>query len=193
MTTAKGHQAWVPSTPCFTAVFFCRMPSNLILAQCQAYSVPVSLWSLQWLYLLCHAAGSCAGCMKLLTGSHPSLTCQTRHHQHAVFFTATVLSQWLLLNYVSSSLMYEISTDLKITPESSAHLEMNGATDSPNPSTPNAKWEVLQQLDTGIQFFIVALFFHIWSSPKQTIHWDDKDLNSVAMFVLRQTGVNEFK
>lgn len=35
--------------------------------------------------------------------------------------------------------MYEISADLKITPESSAHLEMNGATDSQNPSTPSAE------------------------------------------------------
>jgi len=32
--------------------------------------------------------------------------------------------------------MYEISADLEITPESwEAHLEMNGASDSPNPST----------------------------------------------------------
>lgn len=31
--------------------------------------------------------------------------------------------------------MYEISADLKITPESSAHLEMNGTADSPNHST----------------------------------------------------------
>lgn len=48
--------------------------------------------------------------------------------------------------------MYEISADLKITQESSAHLEMNGAAESPNPSTPSAKWEVLQKLGAGIWF-----------------------------------------
>lgn len=48
--------------------------------------------------------------------------------------------------------MYEISADLKITPESSAHLEMSGAADSPNPSTPSAEQKVLQQLGTGTQF-----------------------------------------
>lgn len=37
--------------------------------------------------------------------------------------------------------MYEISADLEITPESwAAHLEMNGASDSPNPS--NTEQEV---------------------------------------------------
>lgn len=128
----------------------------------------------------------------LLASSGPSLTCYTRHHQHAIFFTATVLSQWLLLNYVSSSLMYEISADLNITPESSAHLEMNGVTDSPSLSTLEHRVGSFTTVGYRDTIFMRALSFHIWSAPKQSVRWDAKCLSSVAMFVLRQIGGNEF-
>ena len=109
-----------------------------------------------------------------------------------LFFTATVLSQWLLLNYISS-LIYENSADLKITPDCSAHLETNGVADSPNPSTPEHRIGSFTAVGYWNTIFMGALFLHVWSAPKQSICWDVEYLSSVATFALRQNGVNEFK
>lgn len=38
-----------------------------------------------------------------------------------------------------------------------------------------------------------ALSLHVWSAPKQSIHWDAKNSSLVAMFALRQNGLNGFK
>lgn len=88
--------------------------------------------------------------------------------------------------------MYEISADLNITPESSAHLEMNGVTDSPGLSTLEHGVGSFTAVGYWNTIFMRALFFHIWSAPKQSMCWDAKYLSSVAMFVLRQIGGNEF-
>lgn len=73
------------------------------------------------------------------------------------------------MNYVSSSLMYEISADLNITAETSAHLEINRVTDSPSLSMLEHRVGSFTAVGHWNTIFMRALFFHIWSAPKQSV------------------------
>lgn len=57
--------------------------------------------------------------------------------------------------------MYEISADLNITPESSAHLEMNGVTDSPSLSTLKHCVGSFTAVEYWNTIFMRALFSHM--------------------------------
>lgn len=63
-------------------------------------------------------------------------------------------------------------------------------TDSPSLSALEHRVRSFTAVGYWNTVFMRALFFHIWSAPKQSVHWDAKYLSSVAMFVLRQIGGN---
>lgn len=186
MTTAKGHQAWAPRIPFFTAVFFLWIAFSLgtcavssLFSACVPVKLRMTQPALPHNMLLCRLPASPGQQLPLFDMLNQAPPARRISHSYCFISVASSELCILIFDVWNLSWFKDYPGEFR-TPGD----EWSGRKSQPFHT------EGWMESFTGIGYwnmvFMVALFEHLWSAPKQSVAWDAKYLSSVATFSLRQ-------